>query len=78
MIHLYLIFTRSSKILKCLCGLGDPSKDLEYEEYYREQRRRDFIIPEPIRNFLTYFQKVVKDQNIYEIQNAYENGYVYG
>lgn len=59
--------------------LGDPARDLEYEnEYYSNQKRRtDFmIIPEPIRNFLTYFQKVVKEQNIFEIQNAYENGCV--
>ena len=60
--HFYVIFPS-----------GDPTRDMEYSDY-NLSRRTDFIIPEPIRNFLTYFQKVVRDENIYEIQNAYENG----
>ena len=56
--------------------LGDPSRDMEYEEAYgqQSQSKRSYIVSEPIRQFLKYFQKVIKDQNTYEIQNAYESG----
>ena len=55
---------------------GDPNQDLEYENQYREQFKQPrYIIPEVLKNFLTYFQKSIHDQNIYEIQNAYENGF---
>ena len=49
--------------------LGDPHQ----EEY---QFQKNYIIPEMIKNFLLYFQKSILDQNIFEIQNAYENGYI--
>lgn len=48
--------------------MGDP------EEYDR-QFQKSYIIPEMIKNFLLYFQKSITDLNIYEIQNAYENGF---
>jgi len=51
---------------------GDPNRDLEYERQYREQ---SFIIPEIIKNFLTYFQKSINEQNLFEIQKAYETGF---
>lgn len=55
---------------------GDPRQDLEYENQYREQfQQQRYIIPEVIKNFLNYFQKCINDQNIFEIQNAYENGF---
>ena len=41
-------------------------------DYGRTQK--NYIIPEVIKNFLLYFQKSINDQNLYEIQNAYENG----
>ena len=49
---------------------------MEYEEAYgqQSQSKRSYIVSEPIRQFLKYFQKVIKDQNTYEIQNAYESG----
>ena len=47
--HFYVIFPS-----------GDPTRDMEYSDY-NLSRRTDFIIPEPIRNFLPYFQKVVRD-----------------
>ncbi len=48
---------------------------MEYENQYREQyQQQRYIIPEVIKNFLTYFQKCINEQNVYEIQNAYENG----
>lgn len=48
--------------------MGDPHQ----EEY---QFQKNYIIPEMIKNFLLYFQKSILDQNIFEIQNAYENGF---
>ena len=50
---------------------GDPRQDLEYE---RQLHQQTYIVPEPIKNFLNYFQKVVAEQNTYEIGMAYENG----
>ena len=44
-------------------------RDMDYD-----QPQKNYIIPEVIKNFLLYFQKSITDQNLYEIQNAYENG----
>ena len=52
--------------------LGDPRQDLEYERQYAQQT--SYIVPDVIKNFLLVFQKAVNDQNLFEIQNAYENG----
>ena len=52
-------------------SLGDPRADMEYE---RQLHQHTYIVPEPIKNFLSYFQKVVTDQNTYEIGMAYESG----
>jgi len=43
--------------------------DMDYD-----RPQKNYIIPEVIKNFLLYFQKSIADQNLYEIQNAYENG----
>jgi len=43
--------------------------DMDYD-----RPQKNYIIPEVIKNFLLYFQKSITDQNLYEIQNAYENG----
>ncbi|XP_064594734.1 eukaryotic translation initiation factor 3 subunit L-like [Liolophura sinensis] len=51
---------------------GDPRQDLEYERQYQQQT---YIVPEVIKNFLTYFQKCIKEQNLFEIQHSYENGF---
>ena len=52
---------------------GDPRQDLEYERQYAQQT--SYIVPDVIKNFLLVFQKAVNDQNLFEIQNAYENGF---
>jgi len=52
---------------------GDPVRDMEYEKQY--QTPPSYIIPEVIKNFLVHFQKCIEDGNLYEIQNAYENGF---
>jgi len=57
---------------------GDPQQDLELERQYRQQQANTpatYIVPETIRSFLVYFQKSINDLNVYEIQNAYENGF---
>jgi len=51
---------------------GDPSRDLEYERQYKQQA---YIVPEVIKSFLTYFQTSINEQNIFEVQRAYENGF---
>ncbi|XP_060079974.1 eukaryotic translation initiation factor 3 subunit L-like isoform X1 [Ylistrum balloti] len=51
---------------------GDPRQDLEYERQYQAQT---YIIPDVIKSFFEYFHKSVHEQNIFEIQNAYENGF---
>lgn len=51
--------------------LGDPHQDIEYERQYQQST---YIVPDIIKSFLTYFQKSITEQNVYEIQNAYENG----
>ncbi|CAG2221141.1 EIF3L [Mytilus edulis] len=53
---------------------GDPRQDLEYERQYAQQTP-SYIVPDVIKNFLMVFQKAINDQNLYEIQNAYENGF---
>lgn len=44
-------------------------------DYDRRHMQKNYIIPEVIKDFLKYFQKSINDQNVYEIQNAYENGF---
>lgn len=51
---------------------GDPSRDLEYERQYLQQ---SYIVPEIIKNFLSFFQKSINEQNLFEIQKAYETGF---
>jgi hypothetical protein len=46
---------------------------MEYERQYQSS----YIVPEVIKNFLVFFQKSVNDQNLFEVQNCYENGSVY-
>ncbi|XP_060581298.1 eukaryotic translation initiation factor 3 subunit L-like [Ruditapes philippinarum] len=55
---------------------GDPRQDMEYERQY-QSTQSTFIVPDVIKNFLTYFRKCVKDQNVYGIQDAYENGFTH-
>uniref|UniRef100_H2ZDI7 Eukaryotic translation initiation factor 3 subunit L n=1 Tax=Ciona savignyi TaxID=51511 RepID=H2ZDI7_CIOSA len=47
---------------------GDPNLDLEYERHRQ-------AIPQPVQKYLQYFQKALNDQNVYEIENYYENGW---
>nr|KAG5713471.1 hypothetical protein BaRGS_025019 [Batillaria attramentaria] len=50
---------------------GDPRQDLEYERQYQSS----YIVPEVIKNFLLFMQKCINDQNLFEVQNCYENGF---
>jgi len=54
---------------------GDPRQDAEYERSYGRDSGSSFIVPEVIKNFLLYFQQCIKEQNLPEIQNQYENGF---
>uniref|UniRef100_H2XPE7 Uncharacterized protein n=2 Tax=Ciona intestinalis TaxID=7719 RepID=H2XPE7_CIOIN len=47
---------------------GDPNLDLEYERHRQS-------MPQPVQKYLQYFQKALNDQNTYEIENYYENGW---
>nr|CAB3241727.1 eukaryotic translation initiation factor 3 subunit L-like [Phallusia mammillata] len=47
---------------------GDPTRDLEYERHRQS-------VPEPVLKYLQFFQKAISEQNIYEIENYYENGW---
>lgn len=53
---------------------GDPRQDMEYERQYHTTQST-FIVPDVIKNFLIYFRKCVKEQNLFGIQDAYENGF---
>ncbi|PVD37619.1 hypothetical protein C0Q70_00215 [Pomacea canaliculata] len=50
---------------------GDPRQDLEYERQYQSS----YIVPEVIKNFLLFTQKCINEQNLFEVQNCYENGF---
>ena len=54
---------------------GDPRQDMEYERHYGRDSGQSYIVPEVIKNFLLYFQQCIKEQNLPEIQNQYENGF---
>ncbi|CAC5402174.1 EIF3L [Mytilus coruscus] len=50
----------------------------EYYPAYPPPGATDYdahTVPDVIKNFLMVFQKAINDQNLYEIQNAYENGF---
>ena len=47
--------------------------DADFDHHHVQ---KNYIIPEVIKNFLIYFQKSINEQNVFEIQNAYENGFV--
>lgn len=38
-------------------------------------QRSSYIIPEEIRQFLLYMQEAVANQDVFEIQRAYESGF---
>jgi len=42
---------------------------------YNKSDRGIQIVPEVIRNFLIYFQKVIAERNVQQIQDCYENGF---
>lgn len=52
---------------------GDPQQDLEYER----QRQLSPLVPEAVQSFLQYFQKAINEQDIFEIENHYENKWEY-
>ncbi|XP_067950431.1 eukaryotic translation initiation factor 3 subunit L-like [Watersipora subatra] len=49
---------------------GDPTLDLEYERGYSS-----YIVPDLIKTFLKDFHTAITEQNLYEIQNYYDNGF---
>ncbi|XP_074000255.1 eukaryotic translation initiation factor 3 subunit l [Rhodnius prolixus] len=48
---------------------GDPAADLDYEN------RQYYKIPESVKNFLVYFNNVIREGLVFEIQNLYENNF---
>ena len=55
---------------------GDPRLDIEYERE-RGHTGASYIVPEVIKVFLSDFYTAIMEQNLYEIQNLYDNGLVY-
>jgi len=47
---------------------GDPNLDREYE-------RMEYAVPDQIKKFLTYFQDMIREKNVYELNNLYENSF---
>jgi len=47
---------------------GDPTLDKEYE-------RMDLVIPEAVKKFLAYFQEMLRERNIYELNTLYETSF---
>ena len=37
--------------------------------------RMEYTVPEPVKKFLQYFQDMIKEGNVYEINNLYENSF---
>lgn len=54
---------------------GGETRGHQDADYERHHMQKNYIIPEVIKSFLIYFQKSINDQNVFEIQNAYENGF---
>lgn len=47
---------------------GDPTLDKEYE-------RMEFAIPEQVKKFLAYFQDMIREKNVYELNTLYETSF---
>jgi len=47
---------------------GDPALDREYE-------RMEFAIPEQVKKFLAYFQDMIREKNVYELNTLYETSF---
>jgi len=47
---------------------GDPMLDKEYE-------RAEFAVPDAVKKFLIYFQDMVRERNIYELNTLYETSF---
>ena len=43
---------------------GDPVQD-----------RLDYAVPDQVKKFLQYFQDMIKEGNVYEVNNLYENSF---
>ena len=37
--------------------------------------RMEYTVPEQVKKFLQYFQDMIKEGNVYEINNLYENSF---
>ena len=37
--------------------------------------RMEYTVPEPVKKFLQYFQDMIKEGNVYEVNNLYENSF---
>jgi len=47
---------------------GDPNLDREYE-------RMDYSVPDQVKKFLGYFQEMIRERNIYELNTLYETSF---
>jgi len=54
---------------------GDPYVLERGSFQSRPQQSNYTIVPEVIRNFLTYFQQMIAERNVAQIQDCYENGF---
>ncbi|GAB1600003.1 eukaryotic translation initiation factor 3 subunit L-like [Argonauta hians] len=52
----------------------DTYQDQDYSDSH-QYSQPEYIIPANLKDFLIYFHKVITEQDLYEIQNAYENGF---
>ena len=62
---------------------GMYSDDDYYEDEYSGyghtgdpvQDRLDYAVPDQVKKFLQYFQDMIKEGNVYEVNNLYENSF---
>lgn len=65
---LFTVFTLFQDFYDDYAHTGDPQLDLEYERNYYANR-----MPENVKYFLMNFCQAIKEGNLYDIQNMYEN-----
>ncbi len=57
---------------------GDLGEDqqISQQSQPKSEKERHYIMPDVIKNFLLYFHRHQKDQNVYEIHSIYENSFI--
>src|SRR5262249_37093350 len=63
-----------------LIGDESESEDQAVAQAGKEDEKQDtiqeeFFLPEPVRKFLTFFYRVFKENNAYEVHGVYESGF---